>query len=185
MARFCTTTAYRWLFRDSLPSLKTLWSSVIKSPNFSAHGVDPLSRLLQRTLVMSVPKQMSQLLSLEVTIDTVLPFSVSTFAVKGCNLSGMPCVGSSLSVSSSVCAEARLPETCLSKFVCIGFPAAGRWWQSWYDKRHDVVHCTSNCFPILGQLWSFAPFSTHMNIRVLNKSYQTMELLAFLRVIAL
>ena len=30
----CTTTAYRWLCRDSHPSLRTLWSAVIKSPNF-------------------------------------------------------------------------------------------------------------------------------------------------------
>ena len=33
-AKSCTTTEYRWLFRDSLPTLRTLWSAVIKSPNF-------------------------------------------------------------------------------------------------------------------------------------------------------
>ena len=32
VARSCTTTAYRWLFRDSQLSLRTLWSAVIKSP---------------------------------------------------------------------------------------------------------------------------------------------------------
>ena len=34
VAKSCTTTAYRWLFRDSQPSLRTLWSAVIKSPKF-------------------------------------------------------------------------------------------------------------------------------------------------------
>ena len=34
VAKSCTTTAYRWLFRDSHPSLRTLWSAVIKSPKF-------------------------------------------------------------------------------------------------------------------------------------------------------
>ena len=36
MVRSCTTTAYRWLFRDSHHSLRTLWTAVIKSPNFLA-----------------------------------------------------------------------------------------------------------------------------------------------------
>ena len=34
VARSCTTTAYRWLFRDSQFSLRTFWSAVIKSPKF-------------------------------------------------------------------------------------------------------------------------------------------------------
>ena len=34
VAKSCTTTAYRWLFRDWQPSLRTLWSAVIKSPKF-------------------------------------------------------------------------------------------------------------------------------------------------------
>ena len=34
VAKSCTTTAYRWFFRDSQPSLRTLWSAVIKSPEF-------------------------------------------------------------------------------------------------------------------------------------------------------
>ena len=38
VARSCTTTAYRWLFRDSQLSLRTLWSAVIKSPKFTARG---------------------------------------------------------------------------------------------------------------------------------------------------
>ena len=32
VAKSCTTTAYRWLFRDSHFSLRTLWSVIIKSP---------------------------------------------------------------------------------------------------------------------------------------------------------
>ena len=38
VAQSCTTTEYRWLFRNSRPSSRTLWSSVIKSPNLSARG---------------------------------------------------------------------------------------------------------------------------------------------------
>ena len=34
VAKSCTTTAYRWLFRDSQLSLRTLWSTDIKSPKF-------------------------------------------------------------------------------------------------------------------------------------------------------
>ena len=37
-AKSCTTTAYRRLFRDSPPSLRTLWSAVVKSPKCSALG---------------------------------------------------------------------------------------------------------------------------------------------------
>ena len=33
-ARSCTTTACRWMSLDSHPSLRTLWSAIIKSPNF-------------------------------------------------------------------------------------------------------------------------------------------------------
>ena len=36
VAKSCTTTAYRWLFRDSHPSLRTLSSALIQSPTFSA-----------------------------------------------------------------------------------------------------------------------------------------------------
>ena len=40
VAESCTTIEYRWLCLDySLPSLGTLWSAVIKSPNFSARSV--------------------------------------------------------------------------------------------------------------------------------------------------
>ena len=34
VAKSCTTIENRWLFRDSQLSLRTLWSAVIKSPNF-------------------------------------------------------------------------------------------------------------------------------------------------------
>ena len=36
MAKSCTTTADRWLFRESQPSLRILRSAVIKSPKFTA-----------------------------------------------------------------------------------------------------------------------------------------------------
>ena len=54
------TTAYRWLFRDSHSSLRTLWSAVIKSPNCSARGTTVPVSFLQGALVILVLKQMSQ-----------------------------------------------------------------------------------------------------------------------------
>ena len=46
VVKSCTTTAYRWLCRDSHPSLRTLWSAVIKSPFFRLWA-----RLLMRDAV--------------------------------------------------------------------------------------------------------------------------------------
>ena len=60
VAKSCTTTAYWWLFRDSQPSLRTLWSAVIKSPKFSARGTTPPMRLLHGALVILVFWQISQ-----------------------------------------------------------------------------------------------------------------------------
>ena len=60
VAKSCTTTAYRWLFRDSQPSLRTLWSAVIKSPNFSARSTTPPMHLLHGALVILVLWQISQ-----------------------------------------------------------------------------------------------------------------------------
>ena len=64
VAESCTTTAYRWLFRDSQVSLRTLWSAVIKSPKFSARGRAPPLRLLHGALVIFVLWQISQFRSL-------------------------------------------------------------------------------------------------------------------------
>ena len=52
VARSCTTTANRWLFRDSPSSLRTMWSTVIKSPNFSARRRASPVCLLQGALVI-------------------------------------------------------------------------------------------------------------------------------------
>ena len=60
VAMSCTTTAYRWLFRDSQPSLRTLWSAVIKSPKFSARGTALPMCLLHGALVILVLWQTSQ-----------------------------------------------------------------------------------------------------------------------------
>ena len=60
VAKSCTTTAYRWLFRDSPPSLRTLWSAVIESPKFSARGKTLPIRLLHGALVILVLWQISQ-----------------------------------------------------------------------------------------------------------------------------
>ena len=64
VARSCTTTAYRWLFRDSQLSLRTLWSAVIKSPKFTARGTASPLRLLHGALVILVLWQISQFRSL-------------------------------------------------------------------------------------------------------------------------
>ena len=107
----------------------------------------------------------------EVSINTVLPFFVSPllkhhlpnlrvflsegcagtcvsrafrFSVKGCNRSGMPCVGSSSSISFS-CAEPRHPEACISGFVCIGLPQAClEHWCSCEWKNGETPRLTSN-----------------------------------------
>ena len=47
VAKSCTTTAYRWLFRDSHPSLRILWSAVIKTPKYSDLGTTVPVRFLQ------------------------------------------------------------------------------------------------------------------------------------------
>ena len=64
LARSCTTTAYRWLFRDSQLSLRILWSAVIKSPKFAARGTASPLRLLHGTLVILVRLQISKFRSL-------------------------------------------------------------------------------------------------------------------------
>ena len=50
----CTTVAYRWLFRDSQVSLRTLWSAVIKSPNFSARSTASPLRLVHGAIEILV-----------------------------------------------------------------------------------------------------------------------------------
>ena len=72
-ARSCTTTAYRWLFRDSQLSLRTLWSAVIKSPKITARGTASPLRLLHGALVILVLLQISQFqVFREMSVDTVL-----------------------------------------------------------------------------------------------------------------
>ena len=81
VAKSCTTTAYRWLFRDSHPSLRTLWSAVIKSPKCSALGTTVPVRLLQDAFVIFVFKQISQFGSFEKCVSTLCsPELGSTFA---------------------------------------------------------------------------------------------------------
>ena len=69
----CTAIAYRWLFRDSQFSLKTLWFAVFKSPNFSARGTAPPLRLLHGALVILVLfADLAISVFREVIINTVL-----------------------------------------------------------------------------------------------------------------
>ena len=71
VAKSCTTTAYRWLFRESQPSLRTLWSAVVKSPKFSARGTTPPLRLLQWVSVILVLWQISQFRSFGKWLETL------------------------------------------------------------------------------------------------------------------
>ena len=157
VARSCTTTAYRWLFRDSRPSMRTLCSAVYQvtilfcsqngSLSFFA-GVSlntmlPFNRAVSASLrssrwcewcasrwCESSPKQNNNNASvfwcLHVWSSTFPNLSSlfqrnvrahvsksSRLIVKGCNQTGMPCVGSSLSMSSFLCAEPT---------VCPGLP---------------------------------------------------------------
>ena len=100
----------------------------------------------------------------------------------------------------------RCPHACLARRVVIGSvdasdspedfdwsvglhveaeAAADRWWQSWYNEKDKIIHFSRNCLSMFGQSWSSHFFSSRMNIRVLSKAYQAVELLAFLRVTAL
>ena len=82
VARSRTTTAYRWLFRDSQLSLRTLWSAVIKSPNFSARGTCSKLRLLYGACVILVRLQISQFRFLGKWVWTLcLPKSSRLFAI--------------------------------------------------------------------------------------------------------
>ena len=88
VARSCTTTAYRWLFRDSQPSLRTLWSAVIKSPIFSARRTASPVRFLQGALVVLVLiADVAVSVLREVSTNTVLAryhFSSCTRRTRGC-----------------------------------------------------------------------------------------------------
>ena len=64
VARSFITTAYWSLSLESRPSLRTLWSAVIKSPNFFARGRASPVRLLQGALFILVREQTSQFRSL-------------------------------------------------------------------------------------------------------------------------
>ena len=101
VARSYTTTAYGWLF----PSLRTLWSAVIKSPNSSARGRASPVRLLQGALVILVRKQTSQFRSLVKWIQTLCFLDFDTTFV-----------GRSDSESSEMCAAAG--TFCVIKIIC-------------------------------------------------------------------
>ena len=78
----CNTTAYRWLFRESQLSLRTLWSADIKSPKLSARGTASPLRLLHGALVILVRLQISQFRSLGKWVWTLcLPKSSCLFIV--------------------------------------------------------------------------------------------------------
>ena len=60
VTKSCNTTEYQWLFRDSQPSLRTLWSPVIKSPKLCVRGTAPPMSLLHGALGILVLWHISQ-----------------------------------------------------------------------------------------------------------------------------
>ena len=95
-----STTAYRWLSLDSHPSLRTLWSAVIKSPNFSARGRASPVRLLPGALVILLRKaDFAISVFWEVSINTVLPECHYRRTFRSCVMRNV-CAGAGTSVSS-------------------------------------------------------------------------------------
>ena len=133
----------------------------------------------------------------------------SKFSAKGCNQSGLSYVRYPPRESRFLCAKTRLPETCLSGFVCIVFPHACLALQvcigsdDWFfvldievelllvdddnsgTTRNTKLSIIKYLFCHVGSIVEFRRFSTHMNIRVLSTACGAIELLTFLRVIAL
>ena len=73
VVKSCTTTAYRWLLRDSLSSLRIWWSTVIKSPKFPGLGTTVPARLLQKAIVnFRLQADIAMWVFREVSVDTVL-----------------------------------------------------------------------------------------------------------------
>ena len=119
MAKSCTTTADRWLFRDSQFSLRTLWSAVIKSPKISARGTAPPLRLLHGALVILVRLQISQFRSLGKWVYTLcLPRSSRLFVVgsKDGSWEELACesprsgISSSTKISLNSCSHSGISE---------------------------------------------------------------------------
>ena len=120
VARSCTTTANRWLFRDSQLTLRTLWSAVIKSANFTARGTAPPLRLLHGALVILVRLQISQFRSVGKWIWTLcLPKSSRLFVVGSKEASWgelaweLPRIGisSSTKISPNSCSHSGISES--------------------------------------------------------------------------
>ena len=69
----CTTTACRWLLRDSLHSLRSLWSAVIKSPKFCRSRHDCTSKSPARSTCCScLQADVAIWVLRKVRIDTML-----------------------------------------------------------------------------------------------------------------
>ena len=69
----CTSTAYRWLLRDLLSSLRILWSAVIKSPKMFRTGHDCTSTSSARSPPYFRPQTDIAILVLrKVRVDTML-----------------------------------------------------------------------------------------------------------------
>ena len=153
VTRSCTTTANRWLLRDSQLSLRTLWSAVIKSPKFTARGTVPPLRLLHGALVILVRLQISQFRSLGKWVWTLcLPNSSRLFAIGSKEASWEevawepPCNGisSSTKISVNSCSHWGISES-PHGFLSFGFPQVSMiYHQQTQTLALERCHCQSH-----------------------------------------
>ena len=143
VAKSCTTTAYRWLFRDSHPSLRTVWSAVFKSHKISTLGTSVPVRLPARSprdiaweadIAISVLREVRKMLCLPHTIFArgskghsweeleasrcSGTLSCKSPCLNACSQSGTPCNWSLCNSSSS----SFLFGFSVSAGSCDGFP---------------------------------------------------------------
>ena len=199
VARTCTTAAYRWLFRDSRPTLRILCSAVIKSPYFSARRID-----VNMNIVRSF-RRMCEHIRLQVLLINCEGLIPNKNALRWIFLVHLVCCGSSWLARHDLSASVSRVHDCHfeSWLDLIMFSI---FWNNWtdpsisvdvedkmlleYDDNLDTTRGTELSivqvfvFPFLASCW-VSPFSTQMNIRVLSKAYEAIESLAFHREIAL
>ena len=99
VAESCTTIEHPWSCLDSLPSLRTWWSTMIKSSNFAIQDAEFPFPLLQWALVILIRLQTSQFWSFlrrsgseswEISADADTS-AISRFSTKFSSHSGTPC----------------------------------------------------------------------------------------------
>ena len=122
VAKSSTTTAYRWLFRDSHPSLRTLWSAVIKSPNFPLWARLHWCVFCKKPFAISVLKQMSQFRSFGKWVK-MLCLLCTTFArhSEGNSWAELEASRCSGTLSSTRLSLNEFPRTCSLSSILFSF----------------------------------------------------------------